>query len=93
MTTLRTAGGRPALPGIATALLHLGIAVFPLSASGLLAPLWAIAAIYAGWAAMGVAAYRTWRRRPWLALLIPPATLAIWVAFITFGDVVLGWTA
>lgn len=93
MTTTSTANRGHLAAGITTALLHLGIGVFPLSASGLLAPLWAIVVIYLGWAAMGVVAHRTWRSRGWLALLVPPATLALWAAFITFGDVALGWTA
>jgi hypothetical protein len=80
------------LGGIA-AVLHVGIAVFPLSASGLLAPLWAILVVYSVWLAAAVSGYRSWRRRPWTALLAPAGTLAFWVALLGLGDWALGWTA
>lgn len=83
----------PLLLGGPAALLHVVIAVFPLSASGLLAPLWAIVVIYAVWSAAAIAGFRGWRRRPWTALLAPVGTLVVWVALMTMGDLVLGWTA
>jgi hypothetical protein len=79
--------------GVLAGLLHLGIGVFPLSASGLLAPLWAIVVIYLGWLVAAGLLWRIWQRHPLISLLVPPTTLALWAGWITVGDVLLGWTA
>lgn len=74
-------------------LLHLLTAVFPLSASGLVAPLWAIVLLYVAWAALGLALWRASRTRPPLMLLGAPGVLALWFAALTAGERLLGWTA
>lgn len=73
--------------------LHLAIAVFPLSASGLMAPPWALAAIAVGWLAGLVAVWRIGRSRPFVAVLVPIVTVGAWFALMSLGDTVLGWTA
>jgi hypothetical protein len=81
------------IAGVIALVLHLGIAVFPFSASGLLAPLWAIAVVYAGWVVAAALGVRIWRRHPAISLLVPPTTVALWAGFMTVGDALLGWTA
>jgi len=72
-------------------LLHLAIGFFYL-ASGLLAPLWAVAILWAIWLALAYLMWR-WRTKPFHVLAIPFAAAAIWWGVITLGDVLLGWTA
>lgn len=72
---------------------HIGIGVFPLSASGLLAPPWALAVIAVGWAGALVGAWRVGRTRPRLTPLVPVLTLAAWYGLMTIGDLWLGWVA
>lgn len=69
------------------------LAVFPYSASGLLAPLWGIVVLYVGLAALIVASWRSRYDRPVVAYLAPLLAVAWWWGFITFGEQVLGWTA
>ncbi len=89
----------PALPSrgrsvlVLGVVLHLAVAVFPLSASGLMAPGGAIVLLYAGWAGLGLAAWRTRRTRPWAMLLAAAAAVLMWFAVMTLGDLLLGWTA
>jgi len=71
--------------------LQVAIGVFPLSASGLLAPPWALVAIAAGWALGLVIAWRLGRTRPRVVPLVPVVTLAAWFGFITLGERLLGW--
>ena len=77
--------------------LHLLIAVFPFAATGLLAPPWAYLAVYAWWLGLAFVAVRLVRARPRprprLVLVVPVIALAGWFALVSFGDVVLGWTA
>lgn len=69
------------------------LAVFPYSASGLLAPPWAVVVLYLGLAALIVASWRFRHDRPVVAYLAPLIAVAWWWGFLTFGDLVLGWTA
>lgn len=62
-------------------------------ASGLVAPPAGVLFLLAGWVALAVAAFLNRRRRPWLVLLTPVASIGFWVAVLIFGDWVLGWTA
>ena len=73
--------------------LHLVVGVFPYAASGLLAPLYGIVIIYAGWFALLVLALKWWNKTPYRVLLIPVIALVWWFALLNFGDFVLGWTA
>ncbi|MEX0869063.1 MAG: hypothetical protein WD011_05265 [Nitriliruptoraceae bacterium] len=73
--------------------LQFGIGVFPLSASGLVAPAWALAVIAAFWAAGLVTIWRVGRSRPVATLAVPVGTLAVWFGFLTLGERFLGWVA
>jgi hypothetical protein len=72
--------------------LHLAAGVFYLAA-GLVAPLWAVLALWVAWAVLLAALVRLWRRRPPLALLVPLAAVALIFGTITTGEQLLGWTA
>jgi hypothetical protein len=73
---------------------HLGIGLVPFAVSGLVAPLWAVVALFGFWALMlAVAVMLVCRRRPVLVPLVPVASLLGWFGFVTFGSAVLGWTA
>ena len=76
--------------------LHLAFGVFPFAATGLLAPLWGIVLVYVWWIALAVVLVRLLRgqaRRPMLAPAVPVVALGGWFLLLTFGDLVLGWTA
>lgn len=72
---------------------HLVVGVFPYAFSGLLAPLWAVVTVAVVWFGLLAAAIHFRKRRPWFVAAIPIASLGFWFAFLTFGDLVLGWTA
>ena len=59
--------------------------------SSLVAPLWGVAVLWAVWIATTVWGVRNWRRS-FFAPFIAVGVMAIfWVAFLNFGDLVLGW--
>lgn len=93
MTTTHPVEQQSRWPVVVAALLHLGIAVFPLPASGLVSPAWFLVVVAVGWLVGAVVLWRLAQRAPRRAWLVPVVTLALWFAAITFGDVVLGWTA
>ena len=73
--------------------LHLAVGVLPYAVSGLVAPVWAYPVLYVLWGALLVVAVRAARRSsPW-ALVVPVVAVAVWLAVISFGGAVLGWTA
>ncbi len=61
--------------------------------SGLLAPPWGVAMLVIVWLATTTWAMRNWRRRRLATLIAFGAMAVFWVAFLNFGDLVLGWTA
>ncbi|WP_437317900.1 hypothetical protein [Sorangium sp. So ce385] len=61
--------------------------------AGLLAPLWAVAALWAIWIALLVMAIRVRGSRPWLAAATPLMSAAVWLGLLTLGERLLGWTA
>ena len=71
---------------------HLGAGIF-YAAAGLVAPLWAVLVLWALWLGLLWQLVRVWRRRPLLALLVPPLAIALFFAAITAGEQLLGWTA
>lgn len=73
--------------------LHVLLGVFPFAFTELLAPRWAVGVVAAWWLLLAAIAWRLQRRSPWLVPLVPVAALAGWVAFLTFGDLFLGWVA
>lgn len=66
---------------------------FLVAVSGLVAPLWGVGVLAAAWLAGLVVALRTWRNRMYNPLLVAVAMGVVWIAVISFGDAVLGWTA
>lgn len=68
------------------------VALWLYSASGLLAPLWAVVLLLVVWLALAVLAVRVHRRRGAWSLLVPVAAVALWVAVLGLGEAVLGWT-
>ena len=78
---------------VVAVLLHLLIGVFPIAATGLLAPPWFVAVAGIGWGAAGVLLWRLRRTAPRRTWLVPVGVLAAWFALVTLGDVLLGWTA
>lgn len=91
MTLTLTTGDR-VIVALAAAL-HVGIAIFPLSASGLVAPGWFLALTAAVWLGGAVVLWRLARSAPRLAWLVSPVVLTLWVVGILIGDRLLGWTA
>lgn len=88
-------GGRSwrAVAAWAGLVLHVGLGIFPYSATGLLAPYWAVGILAAWWALLLAAGWR-WRTiHPARTAFLPLVTLGSWWLFLTFGDLVLGWTA
>ena len=76
--------------------LHLAVGVFPYAASGLVVPLWGVVVLYGCWLALAVVLIRLLRgpdRRPLVAPAVPLVALAVWFAFVTLGEALLGWTA
>lgn len=72
---------------------HGVVGVFPYAFSGLLAPPWAVVTVALVWLGLLAAAVYFRKRRPWFVVATPIASLGFWFAFLTFGDLVLGWTA
>jgi hypothetical protein len=63
------------------------------AASGLVAPVWAVAGLLVVWAGLLVIGLRLRRRRPGWMLLIPFLEIGLWVGVINAGERFLGWTA
>jgi hypothetical protein len=62
-------------------------------ASGLVAPLWAIIALFAVWLALlGVCLWAVRARSAW-GLLVPVLAVGVWLGGVSAGEALLGWTA
>jgi hypothetical protein len=74
-------------------LAHLATLVW-YAASGLVAPGWAVAALFVVWLALLATAIRLLRGpHPAWTLLVPVASAAIWFGVLSAGEAWLGWTA
>jgi hypothetical protein len=73
----------------AALLLAMGVLVF---ASGLVAPLWAVAVLGAFWGFAVVASLRTWRRKMLSPVMWGVAVGVAWVGLISIGGAVLDWS-
>ena len=62
-------------------------------AAGLVAPAWAVLLLWAAWTGLLWVLVRLWRRHAVLALLVPPASLGLFFAALSAGEVWLGWVA
>ncbi len=85
---------RGALWWVGAALTTVGmlVALWLYSASGLLAPLWAVVLLLVLWAGLAVLAVVVHRRRGWVSLLVPVLAVSLWWSALTLGGAVLGWT-
>ncbi|MFW2340984.1 MAG: hypothetical protein ACN4GK_13105 [Acidimicrobiia bacterium] len=72
--------------------IHLVMGFF-VAFSGLLAPPWAVVILVTAWLGLTVWWIRSWRHGPHITMGLPLLMLIFWFAFLTFGDLVLGWTA
>ena len=72
--------------------LQLATGLFSLAA-GLVAPAWAVLLLWAAWTGLLCVLVRLWRRHAVLALLVPPASLGLFLAALSAGEVWLGWVA
>jgi uncharacterized membrane protein len=77
---------------VLTAVLHV-LVLWPYSASGLVAPGWAVLALLGLWAGLGWAAYVVHRRWGAVAALVPLLAMVLWTGVLVLGEQVLGWTA
>jgi hypothetical protein len=92
-TTDRPARRAPRRAGLVlTGALHL-LVLWPYSASGLLAPGWAVLGLLVLWVALAGAAVAVHRRWGVVSALVPLAALGLWVGALTAGEQLLGWTA
>jgi hypothetical protein len=66
---------------------------FPYAASGLVAPVYGVAALMAIWVAFLVIACRWWTRHPRLVPVVPLVAVAVLFAAVWFGGAFLGWSA
>ena len=66
-------------------MLHLGVGVLYLAA-GLVAPLWAVLLLWAGWLVLAYLLVRLWARRAPLALLVPLAAIGLILGVVTAGE-------
>lgn len=66
---------------------------FPYLVSGLIAPHYAVLGLWVLWGALLVLALQLRRRRPLWTPVVPVAAVLLWVAVMSFGGEVLGWTA
>ncbi len=74
-------------------ILYLATGVFPYLASGLVAPLWGIAVLYAGWLLGLWLTVSLFRRRSAWALAMPVAAIVFWWVVIAIGESAFDWTA
>ena len=71
---------------------HLLVGVW-YAASGLVAPMWAVALLLVIWLAMSALIPGLMRTRPGWVAAIPVAEAAIWFGVISAGEAFLNWTA
>ncbi len=67
--------------------------LFVILASGLVAPLWAVALMSLVWLALLVLGTRWFMTRPWRVALLPLLALVVWVAAVAAGGAFLDWSA
>ena len=91
--TDRTSADRPRRStAVLTAVLHL-LALWPYAVSGLLAPGWAVVALLVVWTLLGAVAVVLHRRWGAVSALVPLVAVVVWLALVTLGGELLGWTA
>lgn len=63
------------------------------AASVLIAPLWGSLLLWVAWLVLLWVLVRLWRQHPALALLVPPASVGLFLAVVGAGGAWLGWVA
>ena len=92
MAEIRDVVRRPSFwTALLAGLLHLAVLPF-FAATGLLAPAWAVMVLLVAWALLAAGLFVLVRRGSPLALLVPPAAMAVWFGTLTAGEQLLGWT-
>lgn len=81
------------IAAVVAAVVHVGIAIFPLAATGLLAPRWFIILTGLAWTAGAVTIWHLSSRAPRWTIAVPITVLAAWALGIAIGGWLLGWTA
>lgn len=80
--------------GVAGIALHLAVGVFPYASSGLIAPVAGVLVLYALWFLLLIAGIRELRKgRGPIVLVMPLLAVVGWLAIMTLGGAVFGWTA
>jgi len=79
--------------GLIGVVLYVVTGLFPYLASGLVAPLWGIAVLYAGWLLGLWLTIRLLRSGSAWALAMPVAAVGFWWLVVTLGESLFGWTA
>ena len=92
-TTTSTSWPAGRVLGLIGLILYVVTGVFPYMASGLVAPLWGIAVLYAGWLVGLWLTFRLFRRGSAWALAMQVAAVAFWWVVVTLGESIFGWTA
>ena len=92
-TTTSTSWPAGRVLGLIGLILYVATGVFPYLASGLVAPLWGIAVLYAGWLVGLWLTFRLFRRGSAWALAMQVAAVAFWWVVVTLGESIFGWTA
>ena len=78
--------------GVVSAMAHL-VPGFFMVVSGLVAPLWAVALMVVVWFVLTGLLVAMVIRRSWWTPVVPVVAVAFWVAVLTLGERMLGWTA
>ena len=90
-------GDRPAdarhLIGSFIGMTGMACVLFVVLASGLVAPLWAVALMSLVWLVLLVVGTRWFMRHPWRVAALPVVVLVVWFAAVSAGAAFLGWTA
>ena len=67
--------------------------LFVVLASGIVAPLWAVALMSVVWLVFFVVGARWFMTRPWRVAALPFVVLALWIGAVFAGGALLGWNA
>ena len=62
------------------------------AASGLIAPIWAVAVLWLLWLGLLITLIRAWRPKPWRVLAVSLVAYLIWAGVMLVGEFGLGWS-
>lgn len=81
------------LVGAGLAMAALAVVGIFYASAGLVAPLWAVIMLMVFWVLLVVLGIRWFRRRPLRVVPLPFVAVVVWLAVVTLGEQLLGWTA